>query len=197
MILIEKLPSLAASGSTPDWGGQSPCPLRSGITDPKGQKEVYMFGTLRLRPVSRDELFGPLSRQLDRMLNDVFGQDFTDGVKSKANFPPLDAYTTKDGHLVVKTTVAGYAPDQINVQVLPEGVLEISGTSKTNGEKSENQYHIRELSYGSFKRQLRLPENIEGDPVAELKDGILTLTFKLELPEEKKPEVKKIPIQTS
>ena len=156
-----------------------------------------MFGTMRLRPVSREELFGPLSRQLDRMLNDVFGQDFTDGVKSKANFPPLDAFTTKDGQLVVKTTVAGYLPEQINVQILPEGVLEISGSSKTNGEKSEDQYHIRELSYGSFKRQLRLPENIEGDPVAELKDGILTLTFKLQLPEEKKPEVKQIPIQTN
>ena len=156
-----------------------------------------MFGTLRLRPVSRDDVFGPLSRQLDRMLNEVFGQDFTDGVKSKANFPPLDAYTTKDGHLVVKTTVAGYPPNEINVQILPEGVLEISGTSKSNGEKSENQYHIRELSYGSFRRQLRLPDNIEGEPVAELKDGILTLTFKLQLPEEKQPEVKKIPIQKS
>lgn len=156
-----------------------------------------MFGTLRLRPVSRDELFGPLSRQLDRMLNDVFGQDFTDGVKSKANFPPLDAYTTKDGQLVVKTAVAGYTPEQINIQILPEGVLEISGSCKTSNEKSEDQYHIRELAYGSFKRQLRLPENLEGDPVAELKDGVLTLTFKLQLPEEKKPEVKKIPIQTN
>jgi len=154
-----------------------------------------MFGTLRLRPVSRDDMFGPVSRQLDRMLNDVFGQDFTDGVKSKANFPPLDAYTTKDGHLVVKTTVAGYRPEQINVQILPEGVLEISGCSAANGEKSEDQYHIRELSYGSFKRQLRLPENIEGEPKAELKDGILTLSFKLQLPEEKKPQVKQIPIQ--
>jgi len=154
-----------------------------------------MFSTLRLRPVSRDELFGPLSRQLDRMLNDVFGQDFTDGVKSKANFPPLDAYTTKDGKLVVKTAVAGYAPEQINIQILPDGVLEVSGSSKTDGEKTEDQYHIRELTYGSFKRQLRLPDNIEGEPVAELKDGVLTLTFKLQLPEEKKPEVKKIPIQ--
>ena len=154
-----------------------------------------MFGTLRLRPVSRDELFGPLSRQLDRMLNDVFGQDFTDGVKSKANYPPLDAFTTKDGKLVVKTAVAGYSPDQINIELLPEGILEISGASKTNGEKTNEQYHIRELSYGSFKRQLRLPENIEGEPVAELKDGVLTLTFKLQLPEEKKPEVKKIQIQ--
>ena len=153
-----------------------------------------MFANLRLRPVSRDELFGPLSRQLDRMLNDVFGQDFTEGVKSKANFPPLDAYSTKDGRLVVKTAVAGYAPEQINIQVLPEGVLEISGSSRTEGEKSEDQYHIRELSYGSFKRQLRLPENIVGDPVAELKDGVLTLTFKLQLPEEKKPEAKKISI---
>ena len=154
-----------------------------------------MFGTLRLRPVTRDDMFGPLSRQLDRMLNDVFGQDFTEGVKSKANFPPIDACTTKDGQLVVRTAVAGYSPDQISVQILPEGILEISGTSKTNGEKCEDQYHIRELTYGSFKRQLRLPENVEGDPAAELKDGVLTLTFKLQLPEEKKPEVKKIPIQ--
>ena len=164
-----------------------------------------MFGTLRLRPVSREEFFGPVSRQLDRMLNDVFGQDFTDGLKNKANFPPLDACTTKDGHLVVKTAVAGYSPDQINVQILPEGILEISGASKSsgerpngdraNGEKSDDQYHIRELTYGSFKRQLRLPENVEGEPVAALKDGILTLTFKLQLPEEKKPEIKKIPIQ--
>jgi HSP20 family protein len=156
-----------------------------------------MLHALRLRPVSRDDLFGPLSRQLDRMLNDVFGQDFTEGLKGKANFPPLDAYTTQDGHLVVKTTVAGYAPEQVNVQILPEGVLEISGTTKTDNEKNGNQYHIRELSYGSFKRQLRLPENIEGDPVADLTDGILTLTFKLQLPEERQPEVKKIPIQKS
>ncbi len=156
-----------------------------------------MFGALRLRPVSRDELFGPLSRQLDRMLNDVFGQDFTDGVKSKANFPPLDAYTTKDGQLVVKTAVAGYPPEQINVQILPEGVLEITGSCKSSNEKNEDQYHIRELAYGSFKRQLRLPENIEGEPVAELKDGVLTLSFKLQLPEEKKPQAKRIPIQKS
>jgi HSP20 family molecular chaperone IbpA len=156
-----------------------------------------MFGTLRLRPVSREDLLGPFSRQIDRMLNEVFGQDFTDGVKSKSNFPPLDAFTTKDGQLVVKTTVAGYPADQINVQILPDGVLEISGSTKTNGEKNENQYHIRELSYGSFKRQLRLPENVDGEPTAELKDGILTLTFKLRLEEEKQPEAKKIPIQQS
>lgn len=156
-----------------------------------------MFGTLRLRPISRDELFGPLTRQLDRMLNDVFGQDFTDGVKSKANFPPLDAYTNKQGQLVVRTAVAGYSPDQISIQILPEGVLEISGTTKSGGEKGDDQYHIRELSYGSFKRQLRLPENLEGEPKAELKDGVLTLTFQLQLPEEKKPEVKHIPIQAS
>jgi HSP20 family molecular chaperone IbpA len=153
-----------------------------------------MFGTLRMRPVSREELFGPLSRQFDRMLNDVFGQDFFEGVKNKANFPPLDAYTTKDGKLVVKATVAGYSPEQVNIQILPEGILEISGVTQSNGEKKDDQYHVRELSYGSFKRQLRLPENIEGDPVAELKDGILTLTFKLQLPEEKKPQVKQIPI---
>ena len=42
-----------------------------------------MFGALRLRPVSREELFGPMSRQFDRMLNDVFGQDFFEGVAAR------------------------------------------------------------------------------------------------------------------
>ncbi len=55
----------------------------------------------------------------------------------------------------------------------------------------------RWMSPGTRFLGLRLPENIEGEPAAELKDGILTLTFKLQLPEEKKPEVKKIPIQMS
>ena len=93
----------------------------------------------------------------------VFGQDFTDGVKGKANFPPLDAYTTKDGHLVVQVTVAGYPPDEINVQLLPEGVLEISGTSKNSGERSENQYHIRELSPpGAAVRDVEVLQRCDG-----------------------------------
>jgi HSP20 family molecular chaperone IbpA len=151
-----------------------------------------------LQPVSRDEVFAPVQRQLDRMYNEAFGRDFFEGVKSNSNFPRLDAYTTKQGQLVVKMAVAGYPAGNINVQVLPDGVLEISGSAKTNGEKTENDYHIRELTSGAFKRQLRLPDNVAGDPVAELKDGILTLSFPLQLPEEEKePEVRKITITTA
>jgi HSP20 family molecular chaperone IbpA len=153
---------------------------------------VLRFGALR--PVSRDEVFGPIQRQLDRMFNEVFGHDFFEGVKNNSNFPRLDAYTTEEGQLVVKAAVAGYPADSINVQVLPEGILEISGSVKTDSEKTDDHYHIRELTSGAFKRQLRLPDTVAGDPTAELKDGVLTLTFPLQLPEEQKPEVKKIPI---
>lgn len=156
---------------------------------------MIRFGAMR--PVSRDEVFGPVQRQLDRMYNEAFGREFLEGVKNHSTFPRLDAYTTKDGQLVVKMAVAGYPAENINVQVLPDGILEISGCAKSNGEKSEDEYHIRELTSGSFKRQLRLPDNVAGDPKAELKDGILTLSFPLQLPEEERePEVKKIPIKT-
>jgi HSP20 family molecular chaperone IbpA len=118
-----------------------------------------------------------------------------EGVKNNSNFPRLDAYTTKDGELVVKLAVAGYPAENINVQVLPDDVLEISGSAKSDNETTEDQYHIRELTSGSFKRQLRLPDNVAGDPKAEMKDGILKLSFTLELPEEEQePEVKQIPI---
>ena len=154
---------------------------------------TFRFGALR--PVSRDEVFGPVQRQLDRMYNEAFGREFFEGVKNNSTFPRLDAYTTKDGQLVVKMAVAGYPAENINVQVLPDGILEISGSAKSNGEKTEDEYHIRELTSGSFKRHLRLPDNVAGDPKAELKDGILMLSFPLQLPEEEKePEVKKIPI---
>ncbi len=157
---------------------------------------TYRFGALR--PVSREEVFGPVQRQLDRMLNEAFGRDFLEGVKNNANFPRLDAYTTKDGRLVVKMAVAGYSVENINVQVLPDGILEISGSAKSDAEKTEDQYHIRELTSGSFTRHLRLPDNVAGDPKAELKDGILKLSFTLQLPEEEKePEVKKIAITTA
>ena len=148
-----------------------------------------------LRPVSRDEVFGPVQRQLDRMFNEAFARDFFEGVKNNSNFPRLDAYTTKDGELVVKLAVAGYPAENINVQVLPDDVLEISGSAKSDKETTEDQYHIRELTSGSFKRQLRLPDNVAGDPKAEMKDGILKLSFPLQLPEEEQePEVKRIPI---
>mgnify|MGYP001813951746 CR=1 FL=1 len=148
-----------------------------------------------LRPVSRDEVFGPVQRQLDRMFNEAFARDFFEGVKNNSNFPRLDAYTTQDGELVVKLAVAGYPAENINVQVLPDDVLEISGSAKSDNETTEDQYHIRELTSGSFKRQLRLPDNVAGDPKAELKDGILKLSFTLQLPEEEQePEVKQIPI---
>ena len=154
---------------------------------------MIRFGALR--PVSRDEVFGPVQRQLDRMFNEAFARDFFEGVKNNSNFPRLDAYTTKDGELVVKLAVAGYPAENINVQVLPDDVLEISGSAKSDHEKTEDQYHIRELTSGSFKRQLRLPDNVAGDPKAELKDGILKLSFALQLPEEEQePEVKQIPI---
>ena len=148
-----------------------------------------------LRPVSRDEVFGPVQRQLDRMFNEAFARDFFEGVKNNSNFPRLDAYTAKDGELVVKLAVAGYPAENINVQVLPDDVLEISGSAKSDKETTEDQYHIRELTSGSFKRQLRLPDNVAGDPKAEMKDGILKLSFPLQLPEEEQePEVKRIPI---
>ena len=153
---------------------------------------VFRFGAIR--PLSRDEVFGPVQRQLDRMFNDAFGHEFFEGLKNNSNFPRLDAYTTNDGKLVVKMAVAGYAAENINVQVLPDSILEISGSARSESETSENQNHIRELTSGSFKRQLRLPDNVVGDAKAELKDGVLTLSFPLQLPEEQKPEVKKIPI---
>ena len=136
---------------------------------------TFRFGALR--PVSRDEVFGPVQRQLDRMFNEAFARDFFEGVKKNSNFPRLDAYTTKDGELVVKLAVAGYPAENIHVQVLPDDVLEVSVSATSDNGKTEDQYHIRELTGGSFTRQLRLPDNVAGDPMAHDALDVSTLVI--------------------
>ena len=146
-----------------------------------------MFGTLRLRPVSRDELFGPMSRQLDRMLNEVFGQDFTDGLKSKGNFPPLDAFTTKDGQLVVKTAVAGYQPDQAgirNLVIAPKPVGDLRQCS-WRGNTVHGPVSIEwQLANGEFSLDIVIPETIgaqlilpSGESVPQAKTGSYRCAF--------------------
>ncbi|MGB6042549.1 MAG: Hsp20/alpha crystallin family protein [Pirellulales bacterium] len=133
----------------------------------------------------RDELFAPFETAIDRMVDDFFGNDFLDGLK-RARFPRLNAFE-RDGQWVIQAGVPGVQADDLDVEV-SEGVVTISGKMESATEDKDVNYYVRELSSKSFRRQIRLPETIEGDPEAVLKDGMLTLSWntKKEIAEEVK-----------
>ena len=89
---------------------------------------------------------------------------------------PLDAVDEED-KLVVRASLPGVHADQIDVTV-ENGVLRISGQTKSDEERKEGSYLVRERRSGIFQRSLRIPETVDVDKAETAhEDGILTISF--------------------
>lgn len=140
-----------------------------------------------------DDFFGPFETTITQFVDDFFGNEFLDGFKS-ARFPRLNA-VIRDGHWVVEAGVSGVKAEDLDVEVSPEKILTIKGHMSKEDTDKKDEYFVRELSSKSFSRQIRLPEMIEGDPDAVLKNGLLTLKWKMPETVEEKPTTKKVIIK--
>jgi HSP20 family protein len=89
---------------------------------------------------------------------------------------------------VVKAEVPGLKKEDLNIEITENGI-EISGETKMEQKEEDKDkgYLRRERRYASFYRSLPLPDAVLSDKaVAELKDGILTVTLPKDAPPEKK-----------
>ena len=87
---------------------------------------------------------------------------------------------------VLSALVPGLKADDLNIQVL-EDIVRIEGEFQSN----EEDYLLRELPNGSFRRVLRMPAEIDANKVeAKITDGVLTLR----LPKAESARPKKIKI---
>ena len=87
---------------------------------------------------------------------------------------------------VLSALVPGLKADDLKIQVL-EDVVRIEGEFQAN----EEDYLLRELPNGTFRRVLRLPAEIDADKVeAKITDGVLTLR----LPKAESARPKKIKV---
>ena len=102
------------------------------------------------------------------------------------NYPPYNISKIKDGEYKVEMAVAGFTKQDITVTV-KENILAVKGKK----EKSESDFLYKGIGERSFSQNFRLAEFMYIDK-AELKDGILRITLKQELPEEKKEKTIKI-----
>ncbi len=118
-----------------------------------------------------------------------------DGWENGEDFPgqlAVDVYETAD-KLVIKARTAGIKKSDLNVSV-HDSILTISGILSGGEDDQTTRWHIQECYWGEFSRTIALPVPVRDDEnsvKAELRDGVLTITFE----KEKIEEPKVIPVQ--
>ncbi len=118
-----------------------------------------------------------------------------DGWDNTDEFPgqlAVDVYETAE-QLVVKARTAGISKSDLDVSI-SDNILTISGILSGGEDEHTTRWHIQECYWGEFSRTIALPVQVREDEnsvKAELKDGVLTITFE----KEKVEAPKKIQIQ--
>lgn len=125
-----------------------------------------------------DDLFDGFFRGLDRPFA---------GYKA---WPAIDVAEEEDSIIVI-AEVPGCKADDIDISV-HGNVLTISGEKKLSEEKKEKGYYHVESSYGSFRREITLPTDVNQSKVdASYKDGVLSIA----LPKAEKAKTIKVKIK--
>ena len=89
---------------------------------------------------------------------------------------PLDVFE-EGNNVIVKASIPGFKPDEIHVQVRND-VASIWGESKSNDEKKDRNYHMREHRFSRIERSVMLPAPVLADKAeAVFENGVLTLTM--------------------
>ena len=100
---------------------------------------------------------------------------------SKDTYPPHNVVKIDDEKFLIELAVAGFKENDINIE-LKDGILKVKGEV----EPAEREYAYKGISSRKFEKSFRLSEFVVIDG-ADLKDGILVVYARVELPEEKRP----------
>lgn len=126
--------------------------------------------------------FTPLYRStigFDRLVN-LLDQA---GGPDQSGYPPYNIEATGDDAYRITMAVAGFAADDISIAVKESG-LTITAT-KSSDEPSREYLH-RGIAQRSFERRFQLADYVEVVG-ADLRDGLLHVELKRNLPERMKP----------
>jgi molecular chaperone IbpA len=97
------------------------------------------------------------------------------------NYPPHNIVRIDEEKFLIELAVAGFKEDGINVEV-KDGILKVTGEM----DKDERDFAFKGISSRKFEKSFRLSEFVVIDG-ADLKDGILVVYARVEIPEEQRP----------
>ena len=134
-------------------------------------RSAFDFAPFRRSTVGFDRLFDMLEN------NSVGGP--------QENYPPFDLIKLGDNDYRIELAVAGFKPDEIDITA-QQNVLIVSGRKGEGDEQAGENYIYRGIANRSFERRFALADHIQVRG-ADLKDGLLAIELKREIPEAMKP----------
>jgi len=130
--------------------------------------------------------FSPLYRSFvgfDRMANliDAASQQASAGT----SYPPYNVAQLSENAYRIELAVAGFAEEELELES-HENVLTIAGSKAEAADNDEAEYLHRGIAERGFERRFQLADHVRVEG-AELKNGLLVISLKRELPEALKP----------
>lgn len=147
-------------------------------------------------------VIGHLNRDFDRfgdILDQVshsFGMPTIAGIETVGFIPALEAIE-KDDRYKINAELPGLKIEDIDISITNDNLLVLKGEKKCCRDECDekSEVHFQEVSYGSFRREITIPKNIDKELItAESKDGIISITIPKRNKED--PKVKKIDIKS-
>jgi len=140
-------------------------------------QEFHMRALVPRNPLARDVF--DFRRDFDQMLNRFLGWGFPQEEQNlrEGFLPAIETCIDKDGRkFQCQIVLPGVDPKDVDIQV-QRGILSISGNRSSSRTAKESDYLHREITYGSFHRQIELPEGVDKEKLtAEYRNGILEIS---------------------
>ena len=120
------------------------------------------------------------SEEMDRLFEDfTAGPGLTSGRGQLGRglwMPQVETFE-REGQLVIRADLPGLSKDDVNVEMTDDAIT-ISGERHNENEENREGFYRSELSYGSFYRQIPLPEGVDADDAhATFNNGVLEITL--------------------
>lgn len=136
----------------------------------------------------------PFTDRLESDLDRLFGAfgDFPRLIERRGGWVPAIDVVTRDQDLVIRAELPGVDPEKDVEISIQNGVLTLRGERRREERTEEDGMYRMESSYGSFERNILLPEGVGEDAVKASYDrGVLEIVVQ----GAGRPAGRKIPIQ--
>ena len=134
------------------------------------------FDLFRMSPFA---LMRRFSEEMDQYFEQLWSGRSESGMAPAGGglFSPPVEVSERDGQFVVCVDLPGLTKDDVHVEVTDNALL-ITGERRSEHEEQPSGVFRSERSYGSFRRQIPLPEGDNADQAtATFKDGVLQVTM--------------------